>query len=73
MGNVTTNEKIRKKWNAKNREERKDDRVKGCDKLRHFYFGKLPVSRIQRYHELRQQAIETARERMKVSNSSMIS
>ena len=53
MENVTTNEQIRKKWNAKNVGERKDQRIKGCDKFKYMYWSKLPVSRIQRYHELR--------------------
>ena len=46
MGNVTTNEAIRKKWNAANKEARNSERVKACDKFKFFYFGKLPVSRI---------------------------
>ena len=55
MDNVTTNESIRKKWNANNRGDRdREQRVKACDKFHHVYFSKLPVSRIQRYHELRQ-------------------
>ena len=53
MDNVTTNESIRKKWNAKNVEARNKDKVSTCDKFRYVYFDKLPVSRIQRYHELR--------------------
>lgn len=73
MDNVTTNEQIRKKWNAKNKASRADQRIKACDKFKYVYFGKLPVSRIQRYHELRQQAIETAKERMKMGSSSIIS
>ena len=74
MDNVTTNEQIRKKWNAKNRDERnKDKRVKGCDKFKFVYFAKLPVSRIQRYHELREDAISMARERMRGGSTSLIS
>ena len=74
MDNVTTNEKIRKRWNAKNRDERnKDQRVKACDKFRYIYLGKLPVSRIQRYHELREEAIAMAKERMRRGSNQMIS
>ena len=46
MENVTTNEQIRKKWNAKNVEKRNDQRIKGCDKFKYMYWGKLPVSRV---------------------------
>ena len=47
MNNVTTNESLRKKWNANNLDERRgQQRVKTCDKYRYFYCGKLPVSRI---------------------------
>jgi len=54
LDNVTTNESLRKKWNAQNVEERnKSMRVSACDKFRHIYIDELPVSRIQRYHELR--------------------
>ena len=73
MDNVTTNENIRKKWNAKNIEDRNKQRISKCDKLRHVYFDKLPVSRIQRYHELRQQAIEMAKERRRQGSNSLIS
>lgn len=74
MDNVTTNEKIRKRWNAKNRDERnKDQRVKACDKFRYIYLGKLPVSRIQRYHELREEAIDMAKDRMRRGSNQMIS
>jgi len=70
MDNVTTNEKLRKRWNAKNRDERnKDQRVKACDKFRYIYLGKLPVSRIQRYHELREEAIAMAKDRMRRGSS----
>ena len=56
MDNVTTNESIRKKWNAKNREARnnREERVSACDKFKFMYFGRLPVSRVERYHSLRQ-------------------
>lgn len=47
--------------------------MSGCDKFRHVYLAPLPVSRIQRYHELRQQAVDTARERMKSGSASMVS
>ena len=53
MDNVTTNEHLRKKWNAKNRASRANERIRPCDKFRYVYWGKLPISRIQRYHELR--------------------
>ena len=50
MQNVTTNETIRKKWNAakknNNRELDKPAPVKGIDKFRYIYLDKLPVSRI---------------------------
>lgn len=52
--NVTTNEQIRKKWNAKNREGNRARPIKCWDKFKYIYFGDLPVSRIQRYYELRQ-------------------
>lgn len=46
MENVTTNEQIRKKWNAKNVDKRNDQRIKSCDKFKYMYWGKLPVSRV---------------------------
>ena len=46
MDNVTTNEQIRKKWNAKNREGNRQKAVSGSDKFRHVYLAPLPVSRI---------------------------
>lgn len=46
MENVTTNEQIRKKWNAKNVEKRNEQRIKSCDKFKYMYWGKLPVSRV---------------------------
>ena len=54
MDNVTTNESIRKRWNAKNRADRRREiEVSACEKFNYIYFGKLPVSRVQRYHSLR--------------------
>ena len=47
MDNVTTNESIRKKWNAKNIDERTKEReISDCEKFRYVYFDPLPVSRI---------------------------
>ena len=73
MDNVTTNESIRKKWNAKNIEARKKDKISSWDKFRYVYLDKLPMSRIQRYHELREQAIEMAKERRRQGSNSLIS
>jgi hypothetical protein len=47
MENITTNEKLRKKWNARNKDE--SLRVSSGDKLRHFYWDRLPPSKIERY------------------------
>lgn len=70
---MTTNEQIRKKWNAKNREGNRARPIRCCDKFKFIYFGDLPVSRIKRYYELRQKAIDTARERARRGSTSMIS
>ena len=47
MANVTTNENIRKRWNAKGNQN--SVQVSRKEKFRYFYWDKLEESRIQRY------------------------
>ena len=52
MKNTTTNENLRKKWNAKQTVE-VNEMISDKEKRNHFYFSKLPQSKIQRYFDLR--------------------
>ena len=52
MSNVTTNESIRKKWNAKNPTNTIEG-LKKWDLYKFYYFGELPKSRLQQYFEFR--------------------
>lgn len=51
LNNVTTNESIRKKWNAKNKERGKE--VTTWAKLKAYYWDPLPESRLVAYFRLR--------------------
>lgn len=72
MDNLTTNEKLRNKWNAKHRKLLQENgqnpphsqNATFCERFKFFYFGELPESRIQKYHELRELAIQKARAAM---------
>jgi hypothetical protein len=52
MRGVTTNENLRHKWNA-NRPKSERLEVGTLAKINYFYFGKLPESKIEKYHNLR--------------------
>ena len=71
LKNVTTNENIRKRWNAKRVGE--GVRVTTRDKMRHFYWDKLQKSRIERYHELKAKAVAAAKDQSRAHSVSMMS
>ena len=57
VNNVTSNEHIRRKWNARHG---KSKRYKGayrpssfCNKIKHFYFSPLPPSKVELYYKLK--------------------
>ena len=51
MKNVTTNEHLRKKWNAT--QSQNDQQTSYWDKIKQYYFKPLPKSRLQHYCEIR--------------------
>jgi len=51
MKNVTTNEHLRKKWNAT--QSQNDQQTSHWDKIKQYYFKPLPKSRLQHYCEIR--------------------
>ena len=71
MKNVTTNENIRKKWNAKG--NAKSIQVSTKEKFKYFYWDKLEESRIEKYFKLRDQAVEMAKEHTRQASASMAS
>ena len=68
MQNLTTNEKLRKKWNAK-QTNAVNNLITDKQKFRYFYLEKLPTSRIQRYHELKQTALQIAKDQHSIEHS----
>ena len=72
LKNVTTNENIRKRWNA-SRDQGGAIQVTAAEKFKYFYWDKLPKSRIQRYHELKKEAVVTAEDSKRAHSMSMMS
>ena len=76
MKNVTANEKTRSRWNA-NLPKDFFIEVGGLAKFKHFYWSKLSVSRIEKYFELRKQALamnlEANKQEEKQVHQSMVS
>ena len=68
MDNITTNEELRQKWNAKSRAKNDNDQIiwsktpSKCDRFKYFYFAKdsISPSRVKKYFELAGQAVERA-------------
>ena len=61
--NVTTNEMIRKKWNAKTkREEMSTDKVTEWEKLRYLYWEPIPRSRLEHWYKLRKVTVNMAKQ-----------
>lgn len=58
MKNVTTNESLRNKWNARQLRDRADQSPSKWDLTKHFYFGSLPKSRLTHYFKLKEEAID---------------
>lgn len=56
MSGVTTNENLRKRWNA-NRAKGSKLEVKTLTKFKKYYWEKLPESKIEKYYELRKKAL----------------
>lgn len=59
MDNITTNEQLRKKWNAA--KGAKEVEVGFWDKFKHYYFGPDHASRVQRYFEIRDREVDRLR------------
>ena len=55
MGNVTTNEVLRNKWNAK-QEKNFETLISNKEKLRYLYWAKLPRSRLEHFFSIRKEA-----------------
>ena len=61
--NVTTNESIRKKWNAsKQRKEMSADQVSWWEKVRYLYWEPLPRSRLEHWYKLRKETVRMAKQ-----------
>lgn len=59
LQNITSNENLRKKWNARRTrqgEQLSPLKVSFCEKLRYFYWEPLPESRIETYFKILDQA-----------------
>lgn len=68
MQGTTTNESIRQKWNA-NRPKEQQIKANSKAKIRHFYWGPLPESRVEKFYQLRQKALELkAEQKLQESN-----
>ena len=55
MKNMTSNEQLRRKWNGRNDRQRQISRnMPGlCQRLRYFYWGELPKSRVEEFFKLK--------------------
>ena len=60
LKNVTTNENIRKRWNASRSQS--DVQVTYWQRFKYFYMGRLAPSRIQSYFQLKRKAVAMAKE-----------
>jgi len=60
MNNVTTNEKIRKRWNAGASGKDSYFSASYCMKLKAYYWDRIPKSRIEEYFDIRNQAYNIA-------------
>lgn len=58
MANITTNESLRLKWNAKHLANNSVQPMKRCGMIKFIYFGKLPPSRLARYFELKEEVVK---------------
>ena len=73
MRNVTTNETIRKKWNAKKDRDSNATSVTNWQKYRYLYWEPLPRSRLGHYFEIREETVKLARRSKAKGQTSIVS
>ena len=52
MKNITTNESLRNKWNAKENKKRRAVPVSCCERMKYLYWRKSSPSRVEAYYHL---------------------